>query len=537
MNPPGSAVHRRITLASSVLGAVIVALDGTVLTVAQPTLQRDLHASFAQVQWTSTGYLIAVASLLVFAGRLGDRYGHQRVFATGILGFGATSAGIGFAPGIGWVIGLRVAQGVFGALLQPATLGMLRAAYPPDRLGMPIALRTSAIGLAAAGPLVGGALVTHLDWRAVFFLNVVPALVMGALALAVRGPVRRGTPAGGPDVPGACLLALVLAGLVHTLVGIPEAGWTAATVLGLVVVTVAGAAFVRHERRTASPLVPSDVLGSAAIGAALGILVAASASMLGTLFVGSYFLQETLGLDPLQTSLRALPGAVMMVLGAPLSAVLLRRFGARPTTLAGMGVLTLGVVVLSRLDEASTAVPIGAGFLLLGAGFGAVMVAATAVVVRHASAESAGVAGGLQQTAMNVGPTLGVAAAATLMTLTTGVATGPPLTVLATVSATGVLLALRLPGRAGVVTAGQGPPGGRFHHPYETMKDWSRSSEESHGTPATGGRAARGRPRSEGAGPPRPALHPPGRRRPAARLPRVRGPARPYRAPDHVRLS
>jgi EmrB/QacA subfamily drug resistance transporter len=455
-----SGAHRRITLASSVIGAVIVALDGTVLTVAQPTLQRDLRASFAEVQWTSTGYLIAVASVLVFAGRLGDRYGHQRLFAVGIVGFGAASAGIGLAPGIGWVIGLRVTQGVFGALLQPATLGMLRAAYPPDRLGMPIALRTSAIGLAAAaGPVVGGALVTHLGWRAVFFLNIVPALLMGVLALAVRGPARDRAATGRLDLPGACLLAVALVCLVHTLVGIPKAGWTTTTTLGLVLATAAGAAFVRHERRTASPLVPSEVLGSATVGAALGILVAASAAMLGTLFVGSYFLQEVLDLDPLQTSLRALPAAVMMVLGAPAAAVLLRRLGARRTTLAGMGVLTLGVLLLSRLDEASTAVAIGGGFLLLGTGFGTVMVTATAVVVRHASAESAGVAGGLQQTAMNVGPTLGVAAATTLMTLTSGVAIGPPLTVLAAVSATGVLLALRLPGRTGTVTAGERLPG------------------------------------------------------------------------------
>ncbi|WP_371543903.1 MFS transporter [Streptomyces sp. NBC_00554] len=445
-----SRFHRRLTLASSVTGAVAVALDGTVLTVAQPTLQRDLHATFAQVQWTSTGYLIAVASLLVFAGRLGDRYGHQQVFAVGILGFGATSAAIGFAPGIESVIGLRVAQGVFGALLQPATLGMLRAAYPADRLGMPIALRTSAIGLAAAaGPVLGGALVTALGWRAVFFLNVVPALVMGVLALAVRGPARSRAASGGLDVPGACLLAVALVSLVHTLVGIPEAGWTTASTLGLVVVMAAGAAFVRHERRTASPLVPYDVLGSATVGAALGILVAGSAAMLGSLFVGSYYLQEVLELDPLQTSLRALPGAVMMVLGAPVAAVLLRRQGARRTTLAGMIALTSGVLLLSRLDRASTAVSIGGGFLLLGAGFGTVMVTATAVLVRQASAESAGVAGGLQQTAMNVGPTLGVATATLLMALGTGVDMGPPLTALAAVSALGVMLAVRLPGPPG----------------------------------------------------------------------------------------
>jgi MFS family permease len=104
-------MHRRLVLASSVAGAAIAALDGTVLTVVQPTLQRELGASLAQVQWTSTAYLVAVASLLVSAGRIGDRYGHQRVFGLGMLGFGAASAGIGLAPGVGWVIGLRVVQG------------------------------------------------------------------------------------------------------------------------------------------------------------------------------------------------------------------------------------------------------------------------------------------------------------------------------------------------------------------------------------------------------------------------------------------
>lgn len=438
--PPG----RRSTLASSVIGAVVVALDGTVLTIAQPTLQRDLHASFTEVQWTSTGYLIAVASLLVFAGRLGDRYGHQRLFAIGVLGFGAVSAGIGFASGVGWVIGLRVVQGIFGALLQPATLGMLRAAFPPDRLGMPIALRTSAIGVAAAaGPLVGGVLVTHLGWRAVFFLNVVPALVLGVMALLVRAPGPRRSPAPGHghlDLPGAALLALSLACLVHTLVGVPEHGWSPSTVLGLLTAAGAGLVLVRHERRTTDPLLPPDVLGSGVVGAALGILVAASAAMFGTLFVASYVLQNELGMNPLRTSLTALPGGVAMVLGAPMAAVLLRRYGARRTTSAGLVVLALGVLVLFR---ASGTEAVGGGFLLLGAGFGTVMVTATAVVVRHAAAESAGVAGGLQQTAMNVGPVLGVAAAATLAAVTDGLRTSFP--VLAGIAVVGVLAALKLP--------------------------------------------------------------------------------------------
>ncbi|MER6926559.1 MFS transporter, partial [Streptomyces spiralis] len=218
--------HRRTAaLACSVAGAVIVALDGTVLTVAQPTLRHDLAASYSQVQWTSTGYLVAVASLLVFAGRLGDRYGHRWLFAGGMLGFGAASAGIGLAPGIGWMIALRVAQGVCGALLQPATLGMLRATFPPDRLGMPLAVRTSAIGVAAAaGPVVGGALVAGLGWRAVFFLNIGPALLFGALALALPGREPAPAPRLRLDVPGALLLAAALGCAVHTLVALPDPG-------------------------------------------------------------------------------------------------------------------------------------------------------------------------------------------------------------------------------------------------------------------------------------------------------------------------
>ncbi|WP_210575175.1 MFS transporter [Streptomyces sp. GESEQ-4] len=423
-------MNRRLTLAASVSGAAIVALDGTVLTVAQPTLQRDLGASFAEVQWTGTGYLIAVASLLVFAGRLGDRYGHHRLFALGMLGFGAASAGIGLAPGVGWVIGLRVVQGVFGALLQPATLGMLRAAYPPDRLRMPIAVRTSAIGVAAAvGPLVGGALVAWVGWRAVFFLNVVPALVFGVLALSVRRP-RRPKSSAALDLPGALLLAVALACLVHTLVSGP----TGASALGL----VAAALFLRHERRTADPLLSPDLIRSPAVGSALGILVAASAALSGTLFVVTYVLQDTLGLDPFQSALRSVPLAVLMVAAAPVCAVLLRRAGARRTTVAAMVVLALGILVLSR---ASGTLALCTGFALLGAGFGTVMVAATHVVVRQAAVASAGVAGGLQQTAMNVGPTVGVAVVTPLM----GLGHAFALVVLVGVALVGAVAGLALP--------------------------------------------------------------------------------------------
>ncbi|WP_418960963.1 MFS transporter [Streptomyces tritici] len=448
-------------------GAVLVALDGTLLTVAQPTLQRDLDASFAQVQWTSTGYLIAVASLLVLAGRLGDRYGHRRLFALGTLGFAAASAGIGLAPGIGWVVGLRVAQGVFGALLQPATLGMLRAAYPPDRLGTPLALRTSAIGAAAAaGPLIGGVLVTHLGWRSVFLLTVVPAVAIAVPALLVRDAERlageqeprpapdpkaradadRPAAAAALDLPGAALLAACLACLVHALVTLPETGPGATSLLGLLAACGLGAVFVRRERRVPAPLVPPHVLRSAAVRAALGTLVAASASLLGTLFVCTYLLQDVLRLDPLATGLTVLPLAVMMVLAAPLAAHLARRRGPRWTTAGAALLLALGVLLLAGAGVSGGRTAIAGASALVGAGFGAVMVTATTVVVRHAPKADAGVAGGLQQTAMNVGPVLGVALATTLLAQAPFTqSAGPALTALATLAATGACLATRLP--------------------------------------------------------------------------------------------
>lgn len=440
-------MRRPLTLASSVAGAAIVALDGTALTVAQPTLRHDLHASVAQVQWTGTGYLVAVAALLVFAGRLGDRYGHRRVFGIGMLGFGAASAGIVVAPDVRWVIGLRVAQGVFGALLQPATLGMLRTAYPPDRLRTPIAVRTAAIGVAAAaGPLVGGALATEFGWRSVFLLNLAPTLLFGALALASReerrpatgtsGEKTRPSTAGPLDIPGALLLGISLACLVHTLVTLPHLTWSAPAAL------LAGAAFVRHERRAPAPTLPADVIGSPAVGAALLLLVTVSAALNGGLFACVYVLQDGLGLTPLHSALLALPLPVLLIGAAPVSAVLLRRAGARATVTGATVLLAAGLLVLAA---APGPVLFCAGFALVGAGFGTVMVAATHVVVRRAPVASAGVAGGLQQTAMNVGPALGVAAATVLM----GTGAGrSPLVLLAVAALAALPVCRALPGRS-----------------------------------------------------------------------------------------
>lgn len=452
----------RLALVVSAAGAVIVALDGTVLVVAQPSLQRDLGASVAQVQWTSTAYMVAVAALLVIAGRLGDRYGHRRLLVAGVLGFAATSAGIALAPGIGWVIGLRALQGVFGALVQPATLALLRLAYPPERLGTAIAVRTSAIGVAgAAGPVVGGALVAGLGWRTVFVLNVPIAILIAVLALAVRTPAPTRADPGRLDLSGAALLAALLGIGVHTLTGVPAHGWTAApTALGLLAVAVLAGAFVLHERRAAHPIVPPVVVRSVPVTASMLLLLAVTSGVFGALFAATFVLQDRLGLDPLTTGLRLLPVTVVMVLGSPVAAAVLRRHGPRFTAVGGAALVVAGVAgtSLAGWDGAWTAAP---AFALVGAGFAAVMVTATGTVVGDVPPAYAGVVGGLKQTVMNVGPSVGIAVAAGLPALTSPAVSGPDsgLTVMAGLAALGLLPAALLPARPALAAAR--PEGGR----------------------------------------------------------------------------
>ncbi|MEU8461065.1 MFS transporter [Streptomyces sp. NPDC029003] len=455
-------------LLASSAGAGLVALDGTVLIVVQPALRRALGASAAQVQWTSSAYLLTVAAFLVIAGRLGDRYGHPRLLLVGALGFAAASAGIALAPGVGWVIGLRAVQGLFGALLQPATLALLRLAYPPERLGSAVAVRTGVIAVAAAtGPLIGGVLVARLDWRAVFVLNVPVALAIAALAAALRLPAPARTGSGRLGVAGPALLATALAAAAYGLAGVPEHGWTGTPVrLGFTMALGLGMLFVRGELRAERPMVPAAVARSRPVAASLALLLAVSGGLFGALYTATFLLQDVRGLDPLGTGLRVLPMTALMVAGAPPASRAVRRYGARGTALAGTGLVVAGIAALGSGGPVA--------FGMLGAGFAAVMVTATGTVVGDAPPGYAGVVGGLKQTAMNVGPALGIALAASAGAGTAAFGTaafgtaaaagagtaGAALPPLALLAAAGLLPAGLLPGRAPVGEA-SGPAGVR----------------------------------------------------------------------------
>ncbi len=287
----------------------------------------------------------------------------------------------------------------------------------------------------------------HLGWRAAFWVNVPIAVVIAVLAVAVRTPAPERAVSSRLDLTGAGLLAVALALLVHALAGVPARGWVSApTLLELLAFTVVVTALAWHERHTAHPIVPPAVARSAPVMASMALLLVISGGLFGVLFMGTFFLQDTLHLDPFASGVRVLPLTALMILGAPVASVALRRHGARRTAVAGTALVVLGIVGLSRVGPDSPWTGLPAALAVIGAGYATVMVTATGTVVGDAPPGYAGVVGGLKQTAMNIGPTLGIAVAAGAAGSAVAMM-GPALLVLAALAAIGLLPASQLPGR------------------------------------------------------------------------------------------
>ncbi|MEU2059722.1 DHA2 family efflux MFS transporter permease subunit [Streptomyces sp. NPDC013455] len=410
--------HPWLTVVTLSVGAMMVSLDGTIVTVAQPAMQADLHTDLTGVQWVTDGYLLAVAALLIAAGRLGDRFGHRTVFLVGAAGFTASSVAIGMASELGWVVGLRVVQGVFGALMQPATLGLLRSAFPPDRLNLPIAVRSAVIAAStAAGPVVGGLLVEHAHWGWVFFLNVPLGALALVLGVTVLGDVRDEAAGGRLDLAGMLLAAGSLGSLVWGLAEVADAGGTASGALPFLTAgALLGGCFVWWERRAGQPLVPPRMFRSAAFTSGVVTMAVMGFVMVGAPFVLIFYLQHVLGLSPAGSGIRVLALTLLMIVGAPPAAIWIGKAGPRIPVAAGLAVITAAMCALAGLDADSGTLHTTLCFLLLGAGFSPVMVGGTKLVMANAPKELSGVAGGLQQTAMQIGGSLGIAVVSAVVT-------------------------------------------------------------------------------------------------------------------------
>ncbi|MEU0024395.1 MFS transporter [Streptomyces sp. NPDC006335] len=417
--PPASGLrgHPWLTLLTVAVGVMMVALDGTIVAIANPAIQADLKASFADVQWITNGYFLALAVALITAGKLGDRFGHRQTFLIGVVGFAAASGAIGLSSSIAAVVAFRVLQGLFGALLMPAALGLLRATFPAEKLNMAIGIWGMVIGASTAGgPILGGVLVEHVNWQSVFFINVpvgVLALVLGVLILLDH---RAENAPRSFDLLGIALLSAAMFCLVWALIKAPTWGWGDGLTWTFIVASVVGfALFAVWETKVKEPLIPLGLFRSVALSAGVVLMVLMAIAFMGGLFFVTFYLQNVHGMSPIDAGLHLLPLTGMMIVGSPLAGALITKLGPRIPLAGGMAATAIAMYGMSTLETDTGSALMSLWFALLGLGLAPVMVGATEVIVGNAPMELSGVAGGLQQAAMQIGGSLGTAVLGAVM--------------------------------------------------------------------------------------------------------------------------
>ena len=396
------------TLAAVSVGVIMVGLDASVVAIANPRIAADLDASLPDLQWITDSYLLALASLLIFGGKLGDMLGRKRMFLLGVAGFAVASVGIGLIGTVGGVIALRAVQGVFGALLMPSTLAIVRSTFPAEKLNTAIGIWGAASGVSvAAGPILAGVLVEHYSWASVFYINVPIAII--ALALGVAAIVEsRSDGEHRLDITGILTLSGSLFLTVYGLIKAPEWGWLNPQTLAFL---MGGAllmgAFIIAERNAADPLLPLRLFANRSLSIGTAVVTINFFALFGALFFMTLFLQNVQGWSPVQTGVRTLPLSAAMMVAAPLSGVLTQRFGPRPSMVAGLGAVAGGLALLTGLDAGSGYGAIWPAFTLLGLGVGLVLTASSDAIVANAPVDDAGIAGGLQSTSVQLGAVLG----------------------------------------------------------------------------------------------------------------------------------
>jgi EmrB/QacA subfamily drug resistance transporter len=410
--------HPWFTLLTVAVGVMMVALDGTIVAIANPAIAKDLGATWADVQWITNAYFLALAVTLITAGKLGDRFGHRQTFLIGVVGFAAASGAIGLSNSVAFVVTFRVFQGLFGALLMPAALGLLRATFPAEKLNMAIGIWGMVIGASTAGgPILGGFLVENVSWQSVFWINVpvgVLAVVLGALILLDH---RAENAPRSFDVLGIALLSGAMFCLVWALIKAPEWGWGDARTWTFLVVSIVGfALFAFWETKVKEPLIPLALFRSVPLSAGVVLMVLMAIAFMGGLFFVTFYLQNVHGMSPIDAGLHLLPLTGMMIVGSPLAGALITKAGPRIPLAGGMALTAIAMYGMSTLENDTGSAVMSLWFALLGLGLAPVMVGATEVIVGNAPLELSGVAGGLQQAAMQIGGSLGTAVLGAVMT-------------------------------------------------------------------------------------------------------------------------
>ncbi|MCU0314445.1 MAG: DHA2 family efflux MFS transporter permease subunit [Solirubrobacteraceae bacterium] len=412
--PAPDARRKRLTLAAAIMGSFVAGLDATVVNVALPAIERELGGGLAGQQWVSNAYLLALGSLILIGGSLGDVYGERRVFSLGVAGFGVASLLCALAPSIESLVAARALQGIFGALLMPSALAVIVAAFAPAERGAAIGSWTAWAGIATVvGPFVGGWLVDAASWRWIFLVNVPFVLVTLAL---VRVAVPARAPGAGDgrrvDLVGAALCAGGLAGPVFALIRQPLDGWASVPVLaGLLGGALLFGAFLRHEARTADPMLPLGLFRRRNFAAGNAETFAMYGGLGITFFLLVLFLQQVAGYDALQAGLATLPTTLVMFLLSKRFGALADRHGPRLFMGGGPLVAAAGLVLLSRLDATPDyARDVLPGLLVFALGLALTVAPLTAAVLADADERNAGIASGVNNAVARVAGLVAIAA-------------------------------------------------------------------------------------------------------------------------------
>jgi EmrB/QacA subfamily drug resistance transporter len=426
---PGSATYQRRWWALGVLclSLVVLAMDNTILNVALPTLTRELGATGSQLQWMVDAYLLVFAGLLLTMGAVGDRFGRKLALDVGLLVFGAGSAASAVAGSAEVLIAARAAMGIGAALIMPATLSIITTIFPPTERGRAIGVWAGMAGLGVVvGPVIGGWLLEHFWWGSVFLINLpVVALAIGAGWPLV--PESRDPSATPLDLLGAALSVTGLVALVYGIIQAPEDGWTDPRILAAFgIAAVLAVAFIWRERRVPHPMLPMEFFGNPRFSAASGAIAMAFFVLFGSVFLLTQHLQFVLAYTPLQTGVRVLPVAVLIV-AAPLAARLTERIGTKLVVAAGLLVVAGALWLLSAVEIGDGYGLVAAMLALLGIGMGLTVAPATESIMGSVPMAKAGVGSAMNDTTRQIGGALGVAVLGSILASGYGAAIQPAL--------------------------------------------------------------------------------------------------------------
>jgi EmrB/QacA subfamily drug resistance transporter len=411
------AVHPDLILGICCMSLLLVGMDVTIVNVALPAIQHDLHANLAGLQWVVDAYTLVVASLLMLAGSMSDRFGRRRVFQIGLALFTAGSLLCSLAHSVGQLVAFRALQGLGASMLNPVALSIVANVFKdPKGRARAVGVWGAVGGLSLAlGPLLGGALTQSIGWRSIFWINLPVGLL--AIALAARFvPESKALQARALDPLGQLLVFVGLTSLTYAVIQGAHSGWSSPLIVALFTTSAASlAVFLFYEPRRKDPLVDLRFFRSVPFSSATLLALCSFACFAGFLFLNTLYLQQVRGYSAFHTGLCTLPLAVTMMLCAPLSGRLVANHGTRPSLLIAGGGFLISTFLLTGLSSSTSILLLLFSYGLFGVALGMVNPAIANNAVAGMPLAQAGVAAAIASTGRQMGASLGVAIAGTVV--------------------------------------------------------------------------------------------------------------------------